>query len=483
MLSNTYGTNNALYDEAKAIIAATPPEDYPEIEAKLTAMLRSPGASAACKTQVCLLLRLCGGRESVAALAELLTDAKLSDPARLALQDNPSAEAAAALRKALPRTSGTIAAGIIESLGQRRDNKAAQLLRQYASSGNSPLAVPAITALGNIGTPLAMAKLLSIPDGLKKPAVAEALLANAAHTAKDGTPKRAASIYRMLFSQQQPQHIRIAALQGLTQTLGKSALPQIADALAGDDPQLQKQAFVLLRTLPAGKDTTLAITHIIPQLPAETAAGVIDILAERNDPAATRAIIKAAKTGRNPARATALKALAAIETTGSLNALIDNLKPDQPFRKIAAESLKQSAAPNLDRLLADRFKRNDDDTLRTSLIQVIYARNSAPGNPAILQLLSDKSPLIRIAAAGALAACGSPEQPAAQAERTVTAELSSADPAVRRAAVLALCNWPTASPADTLLKFASTEITPALKEMAQEGAANLKRRHSTKDRN
>ena len=87
------------------------------------------------KQTACRRLRQIGTVKSIAALAALLPDEELSHMARYALEPMPYPQAGQALRDALAKTKGTPKAGVIISLGARRDPQAVPLL--------APLLVPA----------------------------------------------------------------------------------------------------------------------------------------------------------------------------------------------------------------------------------------------------------------------------------------------------------------------------------------------------
>ena len=92
-------------------------------ERDLIAVLQS-NAGVVEKCSACQQLRICGTAQSVAALAAVLGDERVGHAARYALEGMPYAEASAALREALGKTSGAIKAGLIDSLGRRRDTAA-----------------------------------------------------------------------------------------------------------------------------------------------------------------------------------------------------------------------------------------------------------------------------------------------------------------------------------------------------------------------
>src|SRR5262249_39785013 len=82
-----------------------------------------------------------------------------ADEARLALQAIPSPAVDEAFRAALPRLSGAAKAGLIGSIGARRDRGALEALASCAASRAEVVARAAISALGRLGTPEAAAAL------------------------------------------------------------------------------------------------------------------------------------------------------------------------------------------------------------------------------------------------------------------------------------------------------------------------------------
>ena len=104
------------------------------------------------KANACRELKLAGTEKSIPVLASLLADAELSHPARFALESMPYPAAGAALRDALGKATGLARAGIIDSLGQRRDPLAVPLIAPDLAAKDLVLVAAAATALGKIGT-------------------------------------------------------------------------------------------------------------------------------------------------------------------------------------------------------------------------------------------------------------------------------------------------------------------------------------------
>jgi HEAT repeat protein len=220
-----WGTN---YDEILAIddaVIATHGNAAArkDLETRLTAVL-STKASRPAKDFTCRMLSEIGSVDCVPALAQLLTDQDLSHMARYALERIGGPESVKAMRDALPKVNGALKAGMIESLGARRDGASVDILTDLAGGSDKTLAFAAINALGKIGTPEAAKSLSDMvkkaPDELK-PIAADACLACAERLSAEGKKAQAMSLYKGLSGEDQPKYVRLAATRGLLAAAAK----------------------------------------------------------------------------------------------------------------------------------------------------------------------------------------------------------------------------------------------------------------------
>ena len=194
-----------------------------DLEMRLAAVLTS-GAKRGAKDFACRKLKTVGTAQSVPTLAALLADKELSHMARYALERNTAPEAAVALREGLGKTSGAQKAGVIGSLGARRDAASVAAIAALAGDSDKAIANAAVAALGLIGNAEA-AKAL---DGLAqkapaelKAAVADARLSCAETLLADGNKVAALVIYKSLAGEDQPKEVRLAATRGILAAAGK----------------------------------------------------------------------------------------------------------------------------------------------------------------------------------------------------------------------------------------------------------------------
>ena len=176
------------------------------------------GISRSAQDYVCRKLRVIGTGQSIDALAALLPDEKTSHIARYALTRIPGEKAATAMRDALPKASSALKAGIVGSLGTRRDRKSTRAIAKLLRDADPQVAQAAAHALGLIGTPAA-AKALSrfaksAPANLQLP-VADASLICADTLLAGGKKTEAVALYTELKGEGQPKQVKVAAMKGM----------------------------------------------------------------------------------------------------------------------------------------------------------------------------------------------------------------------------------------------------------------------------
>ncbi|MDX2149463.1 MAG: HEAT repeat domain-containing protein [Bryobacteraceae bacterium] len=202
----------------------TPPAEFQEKDiatmdaAALARLLGDAGSSDFQKAKACMRAGELGSKETVPALAALLADEKLSTYARYGLEPIADPSAGDALRAALPKLKGNLLIGVVNSLGKRRDEKAAPTLTKMMSAPDQDLARAAIAALGSIGTPAAMKVLQgALPKAappLKMP-LADAALICAERLLADGNRDQALALYTYLSAPAVPKPARLGAMAAI----------------------------------------------------------------------------------------------------------------------------------------------------------------------------------------------------------------------------------------------------------------------------
>ena len=160
-----------------AVPSAKSRESAPSKESKLCDVLKS-GACEKEKADACLELARIGTKESVAPLAALLGDEKLSHMARYGLEPIPTRPLTTRCATALGKLKGRLFVGVIGSIGVRRDAKAVEPLGKLLRDSDADVAQAAARALGSLGSPAAAKALedvLAKTPAANQPAVYEGL--------------------------------------------------------------------------------------------------------------------------------------------------------------------------------------------------------------------------------------------------------------------------------------------------------------------
>jgi hypothetical protein len=233
------GQSRAGLDAVRALVGAAATEAARSgLAAALASELRSD-ATVEAKRFLCAQLALVAGEAEVPALAACLADKDLALAARAALEHIPGEAASAALRTALAGARGMELAGLINSLGNRRDGGAVRVIAPFAGDARIEVVESALGALGNIGTAEAAAALAAVEKTLRPrfmPLRAEALLACAERLAAEGGAPRAEAIrIELAAAEDLPEHLRTGALLALLGTESAAAAAAVKAAAARGD--------------------------------------------------------------------------------------------------------------------------------------------------------------------------------------------------------------------------------------------------------
>jgi hypothetical protein len=181
------------------------------------------------KARACQQLAVVGGPAAVQPLAALLSNEPLADYARSGLETIQDASAGEALRQALPKLEGRLLAGVVNSLGVRRESAATADLQQLALDPKRGVAAEALASLAMIGNTEAAKTLLAVlangPADLRVPA-AHAALAAAAQLAKDGNRTAARELLAALVRALPTGYLATAA-QRQAAALGTTPAPAV----------------------------------------------------------------------------------------------------------------------------------------------------------------------------------------------------------------------------------------------------------------
>lgn len=279
-----------------------------DIESRLVGVLQAAESTFGARYEVTRLLRDIGTARSVGALSKMLADDKLNDVARFALERNADPAAGKALRDALPAATGKPLIGIINSLGNRGEGASVAALRPFLGNANIEVANAALTALGKIATPEALALLQTHAN--KNSSWHQAMIVGSNRLlSQPKTAKLAMGIYRQIAADKSsPAASRVAATRGLLVGAPDQATPLLLQLFGGADSELQNLAARFVREMPTGSNL-LPLLIGIDKLPIQGRTILIGALGDRGDKVLLPGLMRAAVAPDPEVRLAALRAL------------------------------------------------------------------------------------------------------------------------------------------------------------------------------
>ena len=385
------------------------PQFRKDMAAKLAGVLQTSAPHGA-KDFACRQLAVIGTGESVAALALLLTDEKLSHMARFALERIPGPAVDDALREAIGKVKGKTLVGVVNSIGARHDTKAVGSLAKLLGDSDTSVAGAAASALGKIGGPVATDALMKALAGAPAAVqlnIADGCLLCADRLLAQGKKKDAVAICQRLRGKDFPKAIRVGAMRTTILAKGPAGVPLLVEQLKSNDTAMSALALMLARQMP-GKEVTTALAAEMDKLPAEKQALLLQAFADRCCPAATPTVVAAAKSSDAKVRAVAIQALGKLGDASAVSLLLDaGAGADADVAQAAQASLTTLRGKDVDTTIVAAMEKGDAKVRRVA-IDTLGQRRSASGTAVLLKAAGDADESVRIAAIKALGATVGP---------------------------------------------------------------------------
>jgi hypothetical protein len=388
----------------------------PEVRAKLEAgfiQLLGTNSTFEARRFACKQLGIMGSAKALPALAESLKSEETAGIACLALTAYPHGKADSILRQALARAHGKVKVQIINTLGDRRDEKATKLLAAVARGAENgrdsetQAVESAVAALGKIGTPGAYSEVVSLCGcaGTElEPALAEAKMRCAERFAASGDAKAAVAIYNELIAPTQPVSLRRGAFLGLAGLDKDGGEGRILGTVRAGDSVLEPVAIAAIARLSSpGVSDKFALE--LPQLSTQAQAWLLEALAIRGDTAARSALEHCLTSRDTGVQHAAIKGLAHAGNSGSVGPLMRILAASRNAEEVrlAQTTLVELGGGNeTDQALLAEVKDCSGDG-RARLFNVLARRQGAGANAVFLEQAKQSDPVVAKAALQTLA--------------------------------------------------------------------------------
>ena len=504
---------------------------------RMASVLTSKQATPAAKAFLCGQIAAIGTEKQAPALASLLADTELAQPALAALAQIPGPAVDRILRDAVETLQGDLRVGTVNALGQRRDGAATQGLAALLVGADEASACAAASALGKIGGDAAAARLHKALAGAKgrvRTEVAHACLSCAERMLDEKKHEQAAAIYAQLSGPDETGPVRMAALRGAVLSQPAKAADALCQALTSQDPALESMAIRLVPEVP-GPAATQRFAQCLGKASPPVQRLLLGALAARGDTAARGAVEAAASSQDQEVRLAALGALGSCGDETSAKILMERITAGAAAAEgeAARSSLVRLRGPRVNEALAGMISRQDARA-KAETIRILAARNAVGAIADLKKAAEDPDAAVRKESWKALGSLARGQDVASlvdlvvrardderdDAEKAVAAVLrrpdrpdvrpvlrkldaaqppgaqaallrilsaagddlalpalckavQSSDPGVRDAAVRGLAGWPTPAPLDDLVGLARRAQEPVHRVLALRGAIRL----------
>ena len=405
------------------------------LEKQMLLVLTSKAPLAA-KRSVAKLLSRVASSNAIPTLTTMLPQEDLSLMARSVLERMGTPDATAALRDSLPRVSGKLKAGVINSLGALRDKESVGALDRLLGDADPVIAASALAALGRIGGPEAARALASFraPRSLQS-TVADARLACAERLAADGKRSEAMAIYRALNKPEQSRAARRAAQYGLLNLGSREAVAILCEMLASENPDTRTATVPYIAKL-SGTDALRGLIAALPNLPPPAQVVLVGALGAAADKSAGPAVLAAAKSNDAAVRLAAIRALGTVGDATAVPVLIEGVAAGGKARDAAIQSLRAVFGQGTDEVILDALE-DADANVRAVLIDVLAARKTTAAIPVLLAQVRDKDADVRGRAIAALGELTGPKDVPELLKLLLNTKMSGQRDAVAKVIVLA----------------------------------------------
>jgi HEAT repeat protein len=354
-------------------------------------------------------LQLAGKDEAVPALARLLPDPILCDPAAQALTRIGTPAAVEALVKALAEAKCGQRVSVITALGTLRAKAAAPTLLKDAASEDPPIRSAALYAVANLGDPAAASLLAKAADAAspyERSRCTSFYLLFASRRAEAGDKAACARICRELLKMRKAPRengVICSALATLVAALGRDAMDDLLAAMDHEDAEIRAAAMKIAETRP-DPDITVRLIHKCQQAPVPVRAQLLGVLSRRGDKQADSFLLEALQDREKAIRVAAIPAVAHFDKKGAIEPLLYALRTTEPDE---VALIQRTLMPLVD----EGYMATVAATLpkvpprsRVALLEILGGRRATGQAEAVVAQAKDPDPAVRQAAMKALGA-------------------------------------------------------------------------------
>ncbi|NQT39901.1 MAG: HEAT repeat domain-containing protein [Planctomycetes bacterium] len=182
----------------------------------------------------------------------------------------------------------------------------------------------------------------------------------------------------------------------------EAVIQMVAELVADADRDMRALGLQQVREEVRGEAATKKFAELLPNLPPDGQADLLEALGDRQDAAARPAILETLKSESEAVRAAALGALGSLGSTAEVPLLAAKAATGSDLEKSAArQSLVRMRGDEASAAILELLGQGEPP-VRVVLLDALAARNAKEALPAVLQSAADPDPSVRVAALGAL---------------------------------------------------------------------------------
>ncbi len=383
------------------------------------------------KQFICKKLALIGTKASVKTLGKMLTKQETSDMALMAIEqiDDPSVDEL--LVRSVKKTSGNIQAGIINTIGKRKDAKAVKVLSRLVNSNDAQVQASAITALGKIADSKALGVLeknVGALTGGAQMLAYDSYLKCVDKIAKTEISK-AFGLYEKIYNSDAPSTARVVALNGMLSTARGGRAKIIIEALKQDDRRINSTAALLVTQLKDPRQL-IDIASAMGKLSSAGQVQLITALAATGQKAVFRQVQAFVISDDEQVSLAAIKALGVLGNESAVQMLVDIAAISKgEKRQVLRESLYRLKGPNVDQGILAAIAASEPKA-KIELIKAVSNRKIANSEDTLFQVAKGDDAKVSVEAMKALKVIAGTES----IEKVIDVLLTAKDSAVQKEA-------------------------------------------------
>lgn len=371
------------------------------------------------KIDACRELGVIGNKQALPALIALLADEKLNHMARYALETMPDASVNAALRAELPKLQGRQLAGVIATLGVRKDSSSVGVLKKCLGEADAEVvrtAARSLSRIGNRAAAQAIQSALPTAAAANQLALYESWLRAADALTANGNAKSALAIYAQIRATPGlPAQVRMGAVRGAILARGNAGNTLLTECLWTGDYTVFAAAVQTAMEMP-GAETTRILAACANNLKADNqililqalgrrGADAVPALADFAEPAATPTTRRGtrARASANPqdaavVRIAAVRALAETDQSAALRVLVGLLgDPDKNISQAVQDGIAALTGKEAD-AAALALAKSSVVAERIAGLELLGSRRMTGAMATVLAATSDADAGVRHAA-------------------------------------------------------------------------------------